>query len=56
MADSLRVCREYGQPPSWWDGLPRGDRALLIADLHERADNERKAHERAHRASVGRRR
>lgn len=30
---ALRICREYGQPPAWWDRLGRGDQALLLADL-----------------------
>lgn len=37
MKDVLRICREHGQPRSWWQGLPRRERALLLADLWERA-------------------
>jgi|DEB0MinimDraft_10_1074344.scaffolds.fasta_scaffold01141_6 hypothetical protein len=34
----LRLCREHGQPPAWWDTLPNSDQALLLADLRMRAN------------------
>jgi len=37
MRATLRLCREYGQPPSWWDGLDREDQVLLLADLRVRS-------------------
>lgn len=36
MALVLRVCREYGQPKTWFESLPAEDRALYIADALER--------------------
>ena len=36
MRNILHLCREYGQPPSWWETLDLGDRALMLADLRER--------------------
>lgn len=36
MKDVLRICREHGQPRTWWQGLPRREWALLVADLRER--------------------
>lgn len=32
----LRLCREHGQPPTWWDTLNSSDQALLLADLRVR--------------------
>lgn len=43
MRVGLAICREYGQGPSWWAGLPRSDQALLIADYRLRRDAERMA-------------
>ena len=43
MREALRVCRAHGQPPSWWDSLSRGDRALLLADQRMRDREERRA-------------
>lgn len=37
----MRLCREYGQPLTWWDSLPSGEQALYLADLLLRADEER---------------
>ena len=32
MRTILRVCRDYGQRPEWWDGLDRGQQNMLLAD------------------------
>lgn len=31
MLEWLAICREHGQPPSWWGTLTPDDRVLLIA-------------------------
>ena len=36
MRTALTICREYGQPPAWWDGLDIATQALLVADLTDR--------------------
>lgn len=51
MRQSLRVARAYGQPPSWWDGLTRGDQALLLADLRIQDREHTEAVKAAQRAS-----
>lgn len=43
MRGALEVCREHGQPPSWWAGLDRGDRALLLGDRDLRIEDQRRA-------------
>lgn len=48
MTEILDLCREYGQPPGWWAGMDRGDRALLIADRRNRV--------KAHNAAIERQR
>jgi hypothetical protein len=37
MRDILAICREHGQPPSWWSRLDHTDRLILLADLRARA-------------------
>lgn len=32
----MAMCREYGQPPSWWAGLAREERAMMLAELTTR--------------------
>lgn len=49
MRTALEVCREHGQPPSWWDGLDRGDRALLLAERSLRVDEAARAAAEARR-------
>ena len=34
----LAICREHGQPPSWFDTLTRGDQVALMADYNLRAE------------------
>lgn len=33
----LAVCREWGQPLSWWTDMDAADRALVVADYRLRA-------------------
>jgi hypothetical protein len=47
MRGALEVCREHGQPPSWWAGLDRGDRALLLADRADRIETQDRAARKA---------
>lgn len=43
MRNILDICREYGEPPSWWDTLPDGDQVLLLGDYRVRvADHNRR--------------
>jgi len=51
MRAALRICREHGQPPSWWSGMTRGDRTLLLADQRMRDADNRRAAERAKQAA-----
>jgi hypothetical protein len=32
----LAVCRDWGQPLSWWAALDPADRALVVADYRMR--------------------
>lgn len=43
----LDICREYGQSPSWWNALPRGDQLLLLGDLRVRSEDAERAVRRA---------
>lgn len=38
MRGILAICREHGQPPSWWDSLSTDDQAVLIADWNVRQE------------------
>jgi len=40
MCDVLQICRDYGAPLSWWDGLSREERVLYSADLRLRQTAE----------------
>jgi hypothetical protein len=44
---SIEISRQHGQPPSWWDGLSRADRVLLLADRAEAAAEQERANRRA---------
>ena len=46
MRNILDICREYGQPPGWWDTLDQGDQTLMLADFRVRVQehNERVRH------------
>ena len=56
MSAALRICRDYGQPPSWWSGLSRSDQALLLAEQRERDAAERRAVDEMSRAAQSARR
>lgn len=43
----MAICREYGQPPSWWDTIDRGQQAELWADAQLRAMETERAIKRA---------
>jgi len=47
MRTALTICREYGQPPGWWDGLSREDRGLLLGEYRLRCEEAAKAAKRA---------
>ena len=47
MREALRICRDHGRDPAWWDGLPRGDRALLLADMRLRDHESRRSASRS---------
>lgn len=32
----VALCRDHGQTPAWWGGLPREERAILLAELSTR--------------------
>ena len=40
MLEALHICRAYGQPPAWWQGLDRSDQALLLGEARFRAERE----------------
>jgi len=52
----LTICRERGQPPSWWERQSRGDRALMLAEYRTQAKEAAAAHKRAQGRAGGRRR
>lgn len=36
MRSALAICREHGQPLSWWSSLDTSDQALYLADVRLR--------------------
>jgi len=55
MRQILQICRDHGRPPAWWDGLDRGDQALLRAESRLRAQEQRRADREAQRSTTRRR-
>ncbi len=37
MRSALAICREHGQPLSWWHGLDTSEQAIYLADQRLRA-------------------
>ena len=46
----LRICRDYGQGPGWYEALDRGTQALLLGDLRLRDADYRREMKAAQRS------